>query len=317
MSTTADALRIGVIGCGDILRSIYTPLLEGLADIDVVGVCDLNFAVAAGMTTRFPKATPYADARAMMSEIRLDAVLVLTPEKANAATARLVLGAGLPVYLEKPPAVTPAELEDLAAAESVSGSTIYTAFNRRHVPLSSQFALPGAKLRHISGALRRTDRAVGNFPYTAVHLIDSSQYYGGSPLENWKVSFTRGTSGACWMVDGRLKNGATCTLQFVPDGDDFVEFLRMETEEIAIEMQFPHPSATVPEGELITRLRDGQPLTVTRGNKSMADVEARGYRGSLETFLRDLKGGDNARHRLSACRSSVAIMDEMLQLCQR
>lgn len=312
MTTTAEPVRVGVIGCGHIMRSIYAPTLQSVAEICVVGACDLNLVAATETAAQFMGAKPYADARVMLIENRLDAALILTSEKVNAAVARLVLKANLPVYLEKPPAVHSAELEELIDAECSRPNKIYTAFNRRHTPLVSQLPVPGAKLRRVSGALRRRDRDVGTFPYTAIHLIDSAQYFAGSLLQDWKVAFARGSSGASWVIDGRLENGAICHLQFVPDGGDFVEFLRLETDEGEWEMQFPNPAAAVPEGEVILCSREGQSVSIKRGEKAMPAYEAMGFRGSLVAFLRHLKGESNMRHRLASCRSTVALMEEML-----
>ena len=313
MKENADPIRIGVIGCGGIMRSTYVPTLQSLAEACVVGCCDLNFGAAGEMAGHFPNAIPYADARAMLKEARLDAVLVLTSEKVNAAMARLVLEANLPVYLEKPPAVNSAELAELMAAESSSAIKVYAALNRRHTPLVSRLPVPDAKLRRVSGALRRRGRMVGTFPYTAIHLIDSAQYFAGSLFLDWKVTFAHGSSSASWVIDGRLENGASCHLQFVPDGDDFVEFLRLETDETEWAMQFPNPEAAVPEGEIHLRSRDGQSVSIKRGDKALPAFEAMGFRGSLEAFLRHLKGESNTRHRLASCRTDVALVEEMMR----
>ncbi len=107
-------LRIGVIGCGWIMRSTYVPTLLSLPEqAQVVAVCDLNAGLANEVAGHFANVAVFTDAKMMLKAAGLDAVLVLTTEKVNARMARMVMEANLPVYQEKPPAVNSAELEEL------------------------------------------------------------------------------------------------------------------------------------------------------------------------------------------------------------
>jgi virulence factor len=308
-----NPLRVGVIGCGWIMRSTYVPTLQSLAEqIQVAAVCDLNAAQAGDMAAQFVGATAYTDAAAMLKEAGLDAVMVLTTEKVNARMARMVMEANLPVYLEKPPAVNSAELEEFIAAEAGSPIKIYTAFNRRHTPLYASLDFSTKKLKKVSGALKRTDRKVETFPMTAIHVIDSSQYFAGAPFKNWKIDFEKKAESSSWMIRGELENRVECELEIVPHGDEFDEHLKFETESATLELPFPNTNAVVPEGEIIVKPRDGSPKTVTRGDKAMPLFEAMGFRDCLLDFIGHLETGKNSAHRLTGCRATIAIVGEMV-----
>ena len=120
-------IQVGVVGCGWIMRSMYVPTLLSLPDaIRVTAVCDLNEEAARASAEKFESATVFTDVAALLQEAKLDAVMVLTSEKVNAAMAQRGLKAGLPVYLEKPPAVSSPQLEELIAAETRSKTFVYT-----------------------------------------------------------------------------------------------------------------------------------------------------------------------------------------------
>jgi virulence factor len=309
--TNPKPIHVGVVGCGWIMRSIYIPTLLSLTDrVRVAAVCDLNEEAAHACGVPFHAAV-FTDIRAMLQETKLDAVMVLTSEKVNAIMARLILKANLPVFLEKPPAISSEELEDLIATEALGKSFAYTAFNRRHTPLFAGLDFDG-KLVRISGALKRLKRPVATFPHTSIHLIDSAQYLARSPLENWKVTFEKKAENSAWTIDGHLKNGAAIRLEFVPDGAEFAEYLSFETERGTWELQFPNTVATVPEGELILNRKDGSPSTTTHGQKSLPSIEAMGFRLCLGDFIDEVENPKaSSAHRLVNCRATIRVIEEM------
>jgi len=305
-------IDVGVIGCGWIMRSIYTPVLLSLPDlVRVIAVCDLNEAAAQACAGPFAQAKAFTDIETMLRDTKPNAVLVLTDEKATAPVTRQVLLANVPIYQEKPPALTSSELEDLIAVEAQGSGFVHTAFNRRHTPLFSALD-SGTKLRRISGALNRSGRDVASFPLTAVHVLDSAQHFAGSLFQSWKVGFEKRVGHSVWTIDGKLENGAACVLQFTPDATNFEEFLVLETDAGIWELQFPNPAAAIPEGELIVTTQDGSPRIATRGPAALDSLEAMGFRDCVRDFIDQVRNRKASRlHRLSRYRSTIRLMIEM------
>jgi hypothetical protein len=71
---------------------------------NLVALCDVDHAHAAGMFKKYPQAKPYRDFRRMFDEMgkEIDAVVVSTPDHTHAAAAVMAMKLGKHVYCEKP-----------------------------------------------------------------------------------------------------------------------------------------------------------------------------------------------------------------------
>ena len=74
----------------------------------------------------------FVDYREMLKLPDLDAVAICTPPQVRHDIAKQVLQAGKSALLEKPPAATLSELEDLKRIASAVGKTLYTAWHAQH-----------------------------------------------------------------------------------------------------------------------------------------------------------------------------------------
>ena len=298
--------KIGVIGCGFIFKTFYSPILQSLSDrLQVTCVCDLRSNLVQGAVQAHPGARAYLSVHELLVQESLDAVLVLTTEVNNAPITAAALEKRIAVYLEKPPALSMSEWHELRNQEVRSGRFIYTAFNRRHTPFI-RWETP-ARLRKIRGRMVRRGRPVHTFPFTAVHLIDAATYFSGMAFAQATPTMER--DGTRWRISGRMTNGAECELIIVPDGAEHAEFLVFEGDETS-EMYFPNPEADqYREG----RLTCGSRLYPLR--QPISDpIEVMGFAPCFRTFLDLLeKGGESGSpHRLASCESTIKLLEEML-----
>lgn len=102
-------IRIGVVGCGSVLRGGYLPIArrlcaEGLAELRAA--CDTRPELETEALTGlgFARFTP--DYRALVSAPDIDLVLVLTPPAYHEEVARAAMLSGKHVLVEKPMALT-------------------------------------------------------------------------------------------------------------------------------------------------------------------------------------------------------------------
>src|SRR5215510_14753916 len=105
-----DGMAVGIVGAGWIAKEHHR-ILESLAGVDVVAVCDLD-RERAGALADGTGARVYLDWRELLDSEDLAALVVCTPPLSHREPAVAALGRGLPVYLEKPIART---LEDAGA----------------------------------------------------------------------------------------------------------------------------------------------------------------------------------------------------------
>ncbi len=122
-------IRIAIIGFGKIGRTEHLPAITGNPDFELVAVVSPSGAEDAGV----PVFASLAELRAAMPD-GIDAVSLCTPPKVRHAIAAEAIAAGLAVLLEKPPAATLGELEDLTARAQAAGTCLYAAWHSQHAP---------------------------------------------------------------------------------------------------------------------------------------------------------------------------------------
>ena len=141
----AEAVRIGIVGCGSVMQGSYMPLVERLAArglVTAVVACDSDAAKRRAVQDRFGLPT-VADYRDVVGQDDLDLVLVLTSMPLHGPITRAALEAGKHVLVEKPMAVTlPEAREILALARRGPGYLVCAP----HVILSNTYQ---AMWRHI------------------------------------------------------------------------------------------------------------------------------------------------------------------------
>jgi D-galactose 1-dehydrogenase len=138
-------LRIAIIGYGKIARDEHVPAIE----------TEPRFALAATVSRQGLGAggVPcFKSHEALLAaDLALDAVALCTPPAARYDIARACLYAGLHTLLEKPPAVSLGEVEELARLAEVRGKSLFTTWHAQHNPAVAAAAelLAGRRLREL------------------------------------------------------------------------------------------------------------------------------------------------------------------------
>jgi predicted dehydrogenase len=102
--------RIGVVG----LNYWGPNLVRNFDDLAELGwLCDLDEERLAGLAARYPHARATTSVDEMLADESLDAVVVATPVPTHYALAKQALEAGKHVFVEKPPAMRAAEMDEL------------------------------------------------------------------------------------------------------------------------------------------------------------------------------------------------------------
>ena len=134
---TGDDLRLAIVGLGE--RSV----LAGYAHRSgrgarVVAAVDPEPARLAEAPERFgPEVRTFRDVRDLLAEHRadVDAAFVLTPDGTHEEIAVGLLEAGVPVFVEKPLAITVAGCDRILATARRTGTRLYVGHNMRHMPV--------------------------------------------------------------------------------------------------------------------------------------------------------------------------------------
>lgn len=134
-------LSIGVVGFGmraELSRFAHRPEApDGVRPSRVTAVCDLSERGRADGLAAFPDAHVTADLDELLGS-GIDAVLVLTPDDQHAPVALRCLRAGVPVFCEKPLAITIEDCDEVLRTAHETGTRLYVGHNMRHMPVVTQ-----------------------------------------------------------------------------------------------------------------------------------------------------------------------------------
>jgi predicted dehydrogenase len=135
---SSSPVRLGFIGCGGhAFRWIY-PALQ-FAPVELVAVCDRQADRAAQYAKRFGAQRSYGDHREMLAREDIDAVLIVTGYDAEGRPtypplAMDCMRAGKHVWMEKPPASSSAEIEQMIAVSQETGRFAMVGFKKCFYP---------------------------------------------------------------------------------------------------------------------------------------------------------------------------------------
>lgn len=124
--------RAAIIGTGGIANAHADALKESAGRIELVAVADVDPEQAAAFARDHDVARTYADAAELLSAEELDLVHVCTPPRSHVPLAIAAMRAGVTVLVEKPTALSLAELRELERVEAETGAAVLTVFQHRY-----------------------------------------------------------------------------------------------------------------------------------------------------------------------------------------
>ena len=134
---SSSALRVGVIGLGNIATWVHLPNIRRHPDLVLHGVCTTKGYRAKHLGKRFRSAYCTTDFQEIIRDPKIDLVFICTRNNTHAKIALEALKAGKHVFLEKPAALTREECLRLCDAVNGTGLAFMVNYNRR---FSSMYA---------------------------------------------------------------------------------------------------------------------------------------------------------------------------------
>jgi predicted dehydrogenase/nucleoside-diphosphate-sugar epimerase len=195
-----EILRIALLGGGK-MAAQHAVAIQYCDSVKLVAVVDPGVAEQE-LKQRFGATVAcYADAAAMLEQVRPDVVHVVTPPQTHAALARLCLEAGAHVYVEKPFALTLAETEPVLALADERGLRACAAHQvrfqdagrryRQFLPMIGQpihvesfFSFKPVRRRAGGGGLNTpVDQLIDILPHPVYLLLDALRAGGAADAE--------------------------------------------------------------------------------------------------------------------------------------
>lgn len=219
-------LRIGLFGAGWAARAAHGPSLAAYrrrrGGIVLAAVCDLDAARAEEVRVQFGFMQAYSSVAEALSGGRLDAAVVAVSSPHNADVALACVRVGLPVLLEKPPALTGRQARSLDRTIRRLKGRVSVAFNRRWNPalvrLRELLSVAGP-VQTLRADLRRVARSDADFSTTAVHAVDTLRFLAGADFRSLDVIYGRcgpKAEATSFHGLGEMAGGAAVAFDIVP-----------------------------------------------------------------------------------------------------
>lgn len=218
----------GVIGCGNFAARVLVPELRRL------GAPPAVFASANGLSAKLlagATATATTDTAALLDHPGLTTIFIATRHGEHGELVRAALRAGKHVWVEKPLALTDADLDATLAVARTTAGLLAVGFNRRFAPLAVRLR---TALAAKSGPRRFTvDVNAGRLPADhwtlnplqgggrivgeACHFVDLLRSLAGSPITVVRAISrdADGQDGGCFEL--AFANGDLATLNYRTD----------------------------------------------------------------------------------------------------
>lgn len=141
--TTEKTLRAALVGTGSVANS-HARAVAAYPRAELVAVADLSLEKAQEFAGRYGIASAYSDLDEMLAAEHPDVVLICTPPAPHRAQSLAAFAAGAHVIVEKPPAPSLDELDDMRAGAVAAGRQLAVVFQQR----------TGTAAAHVRGLLQ-------------------------------------------------------------------------------------------------------------------------------------------------------------------
>jgi predicted dehydrogenase len=121
-------IRVGLVGFGMAGSVFHAPLIASVAGLELAAVVERHSDNAA---QRYPGITTYRSLEEMLADATLGLFVVATPNGTHFPVAKQILEAGKSVVVDKPTAVTSAEIAQLMELASSKNALLIPFHNRR------------------------------------------------------------------------------------------------------------------------------------------------------------------------------------------
>jgi len=219
---------IGVIGCGNFAARVLVPALRRQ------GASPSVFASANGLSAKLlagVAATATTETSALLDQPGLTTVFIATRHGEHGELVRAALRAGKTVWVEKPLALTKADLDATMAVARSSSGLLAIGFNRRSAPLAARLRTALAAktgVRRFTVEVNAGRLPSGNWTLDpqqgggrivgeACHFVDLLRFLSGSAILSARALSRDGDGqdGGCFELN--FANGDVATLNYRTD----------------------------------------------------------------------------------------------------
>ncbi len=300
--------RIGFVGAGGHATVSLYPMFAHIREAELVAVCDLDEQKAQAAARRFGFQRWYTDVAEMLDAEELDGVCICGSPQMHVQVGMQCLEAGVPIFVEKPSAVSADEARKLAETADKRGLWGQVGFMKRfatcyllarHAASRTLFGQPRAlhiKFAHGSypalWGIEQPAKAflIGN----ACHVFDLARFLVGDVAKVWAYLWDQGDGKFAYAVAMEFVDEAvgTMNLNAVEQWTQFQEYVSLTGEGecvvvhnmLRVEYHPGHVWAELPDRQVHNQTCAWEPTGSNPGidqDKGMLT----GFRGELRHFV--------------------------------
>lgn len=303
-------LRVAVLGLGYIGREIHLPTLRQRADIEVVGLVDVNAEALARGLRESGFGPGFASLEALLDAGVPECAFVLTPKQLHCAQVARLLEAGVDVFCEKPLTMRLAEAEELAELAAARRRILMVGYNRRYAPVyvRAREAFTDPRPEAIVAMKNRPGTEYRATFDNAIHMVDLLRWFCGEAAD---------VQGYAQYADPYYETTAVAALRFESGALGVLMANRSTSHWVERLEVFGHGRSAIVEA----------PDRVSLGRESTAEVsemtalhmgwahvaDKMGFRQEVEHFFECVRTRQEPRTSAAEAVRTQALMDRLLK----
>lgn len=241
-----DGVRVGFVGAGNYASAMLIPAFGAAgATLDTVVSNGGISGAHAGKKHGFAKTT--TDADEVIADPALNALVVATRHDSHCALAVKAIDAGKHVFVEKPLAISHAQLAELEQTYSVALSNgvaplVMVGFNRRFAPqvlkikdlLSKDDSPKSITMSVNAGAIpsshwtQSSETGGGRIIGEACHFIDLVRHVAGAPITGHAIKYMDSENADTASISLQFADGSIGTVHYFANGPKSLPKERLE-----------------------------------------------------------------------------------------
>lgn len=237
----SKVLKVGLIGCGNVVYYGHRPALKTLPDIELVALADITPERRAigGDWFGLRDEQLYADYRDLLARDDIEAVVIAVPQKHRPQIVLDAFAAGLHVLSEKPISNVPAVAADLTRAAEAAGLKMAMVHNYHFLP----------EFRQIKQLL--ADGLIGDIRVATLHFLGVIDYPGAAEYQaDWRHTMAAGGGvlmdmiHAVYLAEWLMGEAAQQVMAFV-DAPEYAQRAPVIEDLALLQIAFPSAYAVI------------------------------------------------------------------------
>ncbi|WP_410218594.1 Gfo/Idh/MocA family protein [Paracoccus sp. (in: a-proteobacteria)] len=308
-------IKIGWIGCGRHATWMLMPQLAR-SGFEIAAVCDPDGAAARGAARQFGAKAVYSDYNEMIAGADIDAIGMAVGPDIHFRATLAAIKRGLPVFMEKPPAATAAQAEELLRASEKANVPVTVGFMKRYSTGNkiAKNILDGGAFGQVLGIhgsyMTAPTYFAGEVDYTGfylhhcVHYMDLIPWFANSEFSDLKLRKSIPAKGKMLLhlnfecENGVIGNIIMGTVQSRGTPMEFVQIMgdhnRVEVDNV-INVAWHRDPLFKADDAIATLDAGSDTLTWTPNFTAAANEDHKGYHALLLEVAAKIRGeSDNA-----------------------